>query len=125
MIGRLKKVGISCTVLVTVGLAYFLICNKIGFGIPCLFHLITGLKCPGCGISRMCISLLKGDIHSAFLYNRGVMLMSPFIAYFVVKEFYLYVRYNDFTLKNWERILAIILIVILVIFGLLRNFLGW
>ena len=51
--------------------------------------------------------------------------MSPFIAYFVVKEFYLYVRYNDFTLKNWERILAIILIVILVIFGLLRNFLGW
>lgn len=73
----------------------------------------------------MCISILKGDIHSAFLYNRAVMLMSPFIAYFVVKEIYHYIRYNDFKLKTWERILAIILIVILVIFGLLRNFLGW
>lgn len=122
---RLKKVGIDCTVLITVGLAYFLICNKIGFGIPCFFHQITGLKCPGCGISRMCISLLKGDVYSAFLYNRGVMLMSPFIIYFVIKEFYLYVRYNDFTLKNWERVLAIVLIVILIVFGLLRNIWSW
>lgn len=122
---RLKKIGIGCTVLITVGLAYFLICNKIGFGIPCFFHQITGLKCPGCGISRMCISLLKGDVYSAFLYNRGVMLMSPFIIYFVIKEFYLYVRYNDFTLKNWERVLAIVLIIILIIFGLLRNIWSW
>ena len=122
---RLKKVGIGFAVIIAVGLAYFLICNKIGFGIPCFFHQITGLKCPGCGISRMCISLLKGDVYSAFLYNRGVMLMSPFIIYFVIKEFYLYVRYNDFTLKNWERVLAIVLIIILIIFGLLRNIWSW
>lgn len=122
---RLKKVGIGFTVLIIVGLAYFLICNKIGFGIPCLFHTITGLKCPGCGVSRMCISLLKGDIHSAFLYNRGIMVMSPFIVYFCVKELYLYVRYNDFALKKQERVLAIILIALLLIFDVLRNFLGW
>ena len=125
MITRLKKVGLGCAVILTVGLAYLLICNKIGFGIPCIFYQITGLKCPGCGISRMCISLLKGDIYSAWGYNRGIMLMSPFIAYFIIREAYLYIRYDDLTLKKWERVLAIIIIVLLLLFDLVRNFYGW
>ena len=73
----------------------------------------------------MCISLLKGDIYSAWLYNRGVMIMLPFIIYLVVREIYLYIRYDDVTLQKWERILAVIAIIILLIFDLLRNFLGW
>lgn len=125
MIIRAKKVGLGFAVIVTVGLAYFLICNKIGFGIPCMFYQITGFKCSGCGVSRMCISLLKGDIHSAWLYNRGVMLMLPFIAYLIIREVYLYIRYYDCTLKKWESVLAIIIVVILLLFGLVRNFCGW
>ncbi len=73
----------------------------------------------------MCISLLKGDIYSAWGYNRGIMLMSPFIAYFIIREAYLYIRYDDLTLKKWERVLAIIIIVLLLLFDLVRNFYGW
>lgn len=73
----------------------------------------------------MCISLLKGDIYSAWLYNRSVMIMLPFIVYLITREVYLYIRYNDVTLQKWERILCGIAIVIILIFALLRNFLGW
>lgn len=125
MIFRLKRVGLVFAVIITAGLAYFLVCDKIGFGIPCMFYKITGFKCPGCGVSRMCISLLKGDIYSAWLYNRGIMLMLPFIAYLIIREVYLYIRYGDCTLKKWESVLAIIIVVILLVFCLARNFCGW
>lgn len=43
------------------------ICSRpiIGFGkaLPtCLFYRMTGLYCPGCGITRSVVALLKGDI---------------------------------------------------------------
>lgn len=122
---RLKKVGKCLAVLLAVGIAYFLICYRLGFGLPCMFNKITGLKCPGCGITRMCISLLKGDIYSAWVYNRGVLIILPLIAYFLAREIYLYVRYNNMTLQKWERVVAVIAIIYLLTFALLRNFLGW
>ncbi|MEE0060499.1 MAG: DUF2752 domain-containing protein [Acutalibacteraceae bacterium] len=125
MKSRLKKVGISTAVIITVGLAYFLICNKIGFGIPCFIYQITGLKCGGCGVSRLCISLLKGDVHSAWQYNRATMLMLPAIAYLCIREIYLYIRYDNLTLKKWERILTVVVVVVLLAFAVLRNIFGW
>ena len=38
-------------------------------GIGCLIRFVTGISCPGCGISRALIALLKGDIASAFYYH--------------------------------------------------------
>lgn len=73
----------------------------------------------------MCISLLKGDIYSAWTYNRGVLVMSPFIAYVLIRELYLYVRYNDVTLQKWERVLCLVAIVFLLLFALARNIFGW
>ncbi|MGN1205636.1 MAG: DUF2752 domain-containing protein [Eubacterium sp.] len=34
---------------------------------PCLFHLVTGLPCPGCGGTRAFVALLHGDILHSFL----------------------------------------------------------
>ncbi|HRW21715.1 MAG TPA: DUF2752 domain-containing protein [Bacteroidales bacterium] len=36
--------------------------------IPCPFKLLTGHDCPGCGMQRALIELLKGDIKSSFLH---------------------------------------------------------
>jgi hypothetical protein len=35
--------------------------------IPCPFKLLTGYDCPGCGMQRALIELLKGDIVSSII----------------------------------------------------------
>ena len=43
---------------------------KLGQGeIPCLFHMITGLYCPGCGGTRAALALLRGQVVKSLLYN--------------------------------------------------------
>lgn len=43
---------------------------RIGQGeLPCLFQMITGLYCPGCGGTRAALSLLHGQILRSLLYN--------------------------------------------------------
>ena len=50
--------------------------------IPCLIHKITGLYCPGCGISRMLISIFHFDFYQAYRYNPWLfILLILFILY--------------------------------------------
>lgn len=44
---------------------------------PCLFHWITGLYCPGCGGTRAVKYLLKGQLLTSFIYH-------PLVLYSVV-----------------------------------------
>ncbi len=37
--------------------------------VGCPIRFLTGISCPGCGISRALIALLKGDVASAFYYH--------------------------------------------------------
>ena len=39
------------------------------FRMPCLFHLLTGLYCPGCGGTRAVKYLLQGQWGKSFLYH--------------------------------------------------------
>lgn len=36
---------------------------------PCLFHVITGLYCPGCGSARALHQLLHGHLAAALMFN--------------------------------------------------------
>lgn len=38
-------------------------------GIGCVWKYLFGITCPGCGMTRAYISLLKGDISAAFGYH--------------------------------------------------------
>lgn len=35
----------------------------------CLFHAVTGLRCPGCGLTRGLIFLVQGDVRTATLFH--------------------------------------------------------
>lgn len=37
--------------------------------IGCIFKKLSGLSCPGCGMTRAWLSFLKGDIGKAFYYH--------------------------------------------------------
>jgi hypothetical protein len=45
--------------------------DRIGGAIPffCPFKALTGIPCPGCGMTRAMLSITKGDFHGAFGYN--------------------------------------------------------
>ena len=40
---------------------------------PCLFHLLTGLYCPGCGGTRAAVYLLHGQVVKSFVYHPLVL----------------------------------------------------
>jgi hypothetical protein len=35
--------------------------------IPCLYHRVLGIECPGCGLQRSFIELLKGNLGESFM----------------------------------------------------------
>ena len=45
--------------------------DRIGGAIPffCPFKSLTGIPCPGCGMTRAMLSITKGDFRGAFGYN--------------------------------------------------------
>ena len=54
------------------------------FFLPCPFHALTGLHCPGCGTLRGLHELLHGDLRAAFLLNPLMVCSLPPIAYWSV-----------------------------------------
>lgn len=36
---------------------------------PCVFHALTGLLCPGCGLTRAVHESLHGNVHAAISFN--------------------------------------------------------
>ena len=54
------------------------------FGIPCLFHAVTGLDCPLCGATRATLRLLRGDVVGALDMNALWVLSIPLLAVWLV-----------------------------------------
>ena len=106
--------------LLLAGVAYGWLAAHVG-GIPCLFHQITGLQCPGCGVTRMCLRLLHGDLTGAFRENQGVFCLLPVGAVLAGSRAGQYVKYGRTRFRPWENGLVWGMVIILLGFGLLRN----
>lgn len=96
-------------------LAYYFLLTFFNVGIPCLFHKFTGLLCPGCGITRMILAILHLDFKSAFRYNQVVFIFSPIILYVS------WLKSENYKLSLIENIVVYIILIILLIFGIIRN----
>ena len=116
----LKVIAISVALLLG-GLTYALICRLLGFGIPCLFYTVTGWQCPGCGVSRMCLSLLRGDIAAAYAANPALLLTLPLFLALAVDVVVRYIRTGVRRPQGWSVVLVWILVVVLLAYGVLRN----
>lgn len=85
--------------------------------IPCFFHKVTGLYCPGCGITRMILSLVKGDYYQAFRYNPLLFLLLPLFLFLILNYFLGYRLLK----KEMQEKIYIFIIILLILFGVLRN----
>lgn len=104
------------------GGGYLYFHNPYSYPIPCLFHVLTGLYCPGCGAGRACYSLLHLRIWDAFCYNPVMTVLLPFIALYIA------VRGMDWILTGGNHVDGKISVKVLVwiligimIYGILRN----
>jgi hypothetical protein len=110
---RLLKFSTAAIILVAAGILYYLIVSFTGFAIPCVFRKITGLYCPGCGVTGMLTHIVRLDFKGAFECNQVLFVISPFILYLLGKMLYGYIRYDT--------VLTFVLIGILLVFGVVRN----
>lgn len=118
---RRNKVLRAFAVVVSAGVLYGLITGWLGFGIPCPVHYFTGFKCPGCGVSRMFISLMKLDFINAFEANRLLLLTLPVIVILLSVYFVRYVRTGSKRVSKTESLIYIVLIVLFLVYGIVRN----
>ena len=104
----------ECIILIT----FFLIVISmyyLNISIPCLFHKITKLYCPGCGVTRMIDALFHFNIYKAISYNAYVFsLLILFIIYLIAC-----LIMRRFITINSK--IIYILIIIGLIFTILRN----
>lgn len=82
--GRLRRALELVAVFAALCLAF------IVFGYVCPFKRLTGLPCPGCGMTRAYLALLRGDISGAFQLHP----LFPLVPLLAV-EIYRYARKNS------------------------------
>ena len=119
-IRELKKHILICVI----GLLYYLWISVTNLYIPCVFRMITGLKCPGCGITSMIMAVCRFDFKSAFSENPFLFITLPIlgIIYAVNRGYYIK---TGTRIKNGKvmRVLEYILLALFIIFGIVRNIL--
>lgn len=52
----------------------------------CIIKAITGIPCPGCGLTRAHLAFLKLDFKNAFYYHPLFFIVIPFIIYVIVSK---------------------------------------
>ena len=117
---RLKSTLIKYGVIFGIALAYLIFVLCSGIGIPCIFHAITKLECPGCGVTRMILSLVKFDFVSAFHYNPFLFITGPFLIAYLVACEVKFVKQGNKKMGKWEIFIYVELILAL-LYGILRN----
>ena len=119
---RLNKVIVRDLLLLLFFILYLVFFKVTGIGIPCIFHELTGFKCPGCGITHLFLALLRFDIKEAFMCNPLAFILLPFlIFYFVYLDYAYIVDKKDNLVSKIPKAFWIILLIITILFGILRN----
>lgn len=118
---RLKKVIQFLLILFILGTLYYFWGKYTGLFLPCIIHEATGLYCPGCGITRMIVSLIQGDVKAAPHYNTALFFLLPILAVILIFQMIQYIKKGKIKISAALNVFLILTIIILVLFGILRN----
>ena len=110
---------ITAVIIISLGIAYYFVLKYTSFGIPCLFRVVTGRKCPACGISHMFMHLSRFEFKEALNDNHVMFFLWPFTFYEL-----LYVRYITSAKKDlprWNKIILYTAVGIAAFYCIIRN----
>ena len=91
---------------------------------PCLFHLLTGLYCPGCGTARAMYALVHGRFIDALRNNIFAVFSLPFIIYSYIIHYFRELFPNNKIFRKdifIKPVLIKILVIFIILFWILRN----
>ena len=125
-----KAHAIKVAVFFPIGILIFLTLvyvPNIHFAIPCFFLRITGIPCPGCGLTRAFAAISRFDLVEAIRAN---ILFLPLTlggaAYFICALVEVFsgkpaiARFNSILSKKWIIALAVILTALSWIYNIIR-----
>lgn len=118
---RLKALLRAGAVLVGAGAAYAALIAVLGRGLYCPFWRLTGLLCPGCGVTRMCLALLQLDFSGAWRANAALLLALPVLILLAARLMWVYVRTGRRMPSRGEERLIWALVVYFLAWGVVRN----
>lgn len=118
---RAGKVIREAALVAACGLLYLVWVSRTGIGFPCVFRLITGFKCPGCGITHAAIHLSQGRFAEAWADNQLVILLLPVLLPYLVWRTVRYVRTEEDSFSPPELVFLILMFAVTILFGVLRN----
>ena len=120
---RRRAVGSLTAHIVLLGLAYALFIQCTGLGIPCVFRLVTGYRCPGCGMTHAAMALIHGQPKVAFRENPLSLSVAPLLLLYGAYRAEVYIRTARTDFRKWEIVFLGVLWVVVLLFWLLRNLL--
>lgn len=122
MKSRIKKVIFFNIILMVIFFGYYFLNTNFNIGLECLFHKLSHLYCPGCGITRCLFSIIHLKFNEAFHYNMFVFILLPFLAIYYIYAIYVYIfDKKDNLIKKIPDYYYYILVFLAILFGVLRN----
>ena len=120
---KILYVIVTCIAALSATLLYIFVYPQYAVYFPkCIFHLATGLHCPGCGSQRALVALLNGNVLTAMHDNLLAVILLPFLLYTLFIFFYNLFNSKKIHTKVFNSFLSAKTILILVIaFVILRN----
>lgn len=99
-------------IIIYIGILIILPFNDFSPQQLCLFKNITGVPCPGCGLTRSYLALLKGNISHAFYYH-PLFFVVPLSALLII---FMNVTKNKLHKKNSNIALTILVCLIIILY---------
>jgi hypothetical protein len=117
---RSIKVLRRYSVILAIGIAYLIWVLITDIRIPCPVFSLTGLECPGCGITRMIAALSRLDFGAAYGYNPFILVTSPLILFCIIYPEVKYIKRGERTLGAFA-FLPWVEIVLALAYAVVRN----
>lgn len=121
---RLCNVFLVFLIIGLLAAGYILFFRLTGFGLPCPFHILTGLYCPGCGNSRALYALVHLRLAEAWQYNYLMPLEAAYILYVLYCTVRQYLKTGIYRLTIGSETVGWVFLGILLVWWLVRNLMG-
>ena len=119
-IKRLLIVLISFISILLLSFLYYKINKTYHIGFNCVFHELTNLYCPGCGITRAIFSLIELDLIGAIKYNILIVTVIPLIIVNYLVKIIDWINLKE-QKEIYPKTIWNIILIFVILFGILRN----
>ena len=127
---RILAVISVISAILVIGLSYAVLITQYGIGIRCPIRWSTGISCPFCGLTRMCLAILRyifvnrdfSELIYAYNMNQFVIYMSPFVIYVLGSHIIHWVKTGKFKgIEKTDKVIFILVVIVMLMWFLFRN----